>query len=75
MLTLSTNFNQTELDEWISQAEASRLRGVSRQAISKLVASGRLAKLEVGGRALVQRNEVLNFEPMPAGRRRIKLDV
>lgn len=54
--------------EWISQAEASRLRRVSRQAIAKLVSNGRLRTLKVGGRALVNRADVLAFEPNPAGR-------
>ena len=53
---------------WISQAEASRLRGVSRQAIAKLVAHGRLQTLEIGGRVFVSRADVLAFEPNPAGR-------
>ena len=54
--------------EWISQAEASRLRGVSRQAIAKLVANERLRTMEVGGRVLVSQADVLAFEPNPAGR-------
>ena len=54
--------------EWISQAEASRIRGVSRQAIAKLVSNGRLRTLEVGGRAFVSRADVVAFEPNPAGR-------
>ena len=68
-LSTSTNFT-TSINpaEWISQAEASRLRGVSRQAIAKLVANGRLRTLEVGGRDLVSRADVLAFEPNPAGR-------
>ena len=54
--------------EWISQAEAARLRSVSRQAIAKLVGNGRLRTLEVGGRSFVSRADVLAFEPNPAGR-------
>ena len=54
--------------EWLSQAEAARLRGVSRQAIAKLVRKGRLRTLEVGGHILVSRTDVLNFEPHPPGR-------
>lgn len=57
-----------DLSEWISQAEAARLRGVSRQAIAKLVANDRLATLDVGGRVFVRRQDVLTFEPNPAGR-------
>ena len=69
MLSMSTNLKK-EFDptEWISQAEASRLRGVSRQAISKLVSNGRLRTVEVGGRIFVSRADVLAFEPNPAGR-------
>lgn len=54
--------------EWVSQAEAARLRNVSRQAIAKLVSNGRLRTLEVGGRSFVSRLDVLAFEPNPPGR-------
>jgi len=56
------------LSEWISQAEAARLRGVSRQAIAKLVTNGRLKTLDVGGRKFVRRDDVISFEPHQAGR-------
>jgi excisionase family DNA binding protein len=67
---MSTYFQKTPLDltEWISQAEAARLRNVSRQAIAKLVGNGRLRTLELGGRSFVSRSDVLAFEPNPAGR-------
>lgn len=55
-------------NEWISQAEAARLRGVSRQAIALLVKKGRLPVLRIGGRLLVRRKEVEEFTPEPAGR-------
>lgn len=55
-------------NEWISQAEAARLRGVSRQAIALLVKKGRLPVLKIGGRLLVRRKEVEEFAPEPAGR-------
>jgi excisionase family DNA binding protein len=54
--------------DWISQAEAARLRGVSRQAIALLVKKGRLSTLKIGGRLLVQRKDVEEFKPEPAGR-------
>lgn len=67
---MSTNSSQDEVLplEWISQAEAARLRGVTRQAIAKLVRAGRLRTLAIGGRLLVCRADVLAFEPRPAGR-------
>lgn len=68
-LTKSTQYpSLIDPAAWISQADASRLRGVSRQAIAKLVSNGRLRTLEVGGRAFVNRTDVLTFEPNPAGR-------
>lgn len=67
---MSTNSSGRKVNvlDWISQAEAARLRGVTRQAIAKLVRSGRLQSLEIGGRTLVKRADVLNFEPQQAGR-------
>ncbi len=58
--------------DWISQAEAAQLRGVSRQAISKLVRQGRLSSIVVGGHTLVSRAEVLAFQRRAAGRRKDK---
>jgi excisionase family DNA binding protein len=54
--------------EWISQAEAARLHGVSRQAISKLIRSGRLRTFEIGGHVLVSRADILAFRRQPGGR-------
>jgi excisionase family DNA binding protein len=54
--------------DWISQAEAARLRKVSRQAIALLVKKGRLSVFKIGGRGLVRRKEVVEFTPEPAGR-------
>lgn len=67
--TMPTNYSQTfALGEWVSQAEAARMRGVTRQAISNLIRNGRLRTLEIGGRVLVSRADVEQFEPLPAGR-------
>ncbi len=63
-LTMSTDF----LADLISQAEAARLRGVSRQAIAKLVRQGKLRTYTVAGRQLVRRSEVMNYEIKRAGR-------
>lgn len=62
---MSTNLRP---EEWISQAEAARIRGVSRQAISKLVRVGRIGSAHVGGHVLVRREDVLSYEPKKAGR-------
>jgi excisionase family DNA binding protein len=56
-------------DEWISQAEAARIRGVSRQDIAELVKRQRLETLKIGGRLLVQRKEIEKFKKQPAVRR------
>lgn len=69
-LTKSTQINPKTIEpaEWITQAEAARVRNVSRQAIAKLVANARLRTLVIGGRTFVSRSDVLAFEPNPPGR-------
>jgi excisionase family DNA binding protein len=57
-----------DLDDLVTQAEAAKLRGVTREAIYNLVARGRLQTVEIGGQKFVRRSEVLNFEALPAGR-------
>jgi predicted DNA-binding protein (UPF0251 family) len=56
--------------DWISQAEAARLRGVSRQAIALLVKRGRLSVFKIAGRLLVNRKEIEQFKPEEPGRPR-----
>jgi predicted DNA-binding protein YlxM (UPF0122 family) len=54
-------------DEWMSKGDASRLRGVSRQAIWDLVRRGRLTTRLFKGRVYVSRAEVMGFTPRPRG--------
>jgi len=56
-------------DEWISQSEAARIRGVSRQAIALLLKRQRLQTLKIGGRLLVRRSDVEQFSAQSPGRR------
>jgi excisionase family DNA binding protein len=65
---MSTNLSETSPDEWISQAEAARLRGVSRQSIARLIKRQRLQTLKIGGRLLVRRKDVEEFRAQLAGR-------
>lgn len=62
-LMISTN--QKHSDAYISQAEAARIRGVSRQAIADLVRRGRLARVNVAGRILVLLSEIESFVDQP----------
>lgn len=55
------------LSDLISQAEAARIRGVSRAAIRDLIRRERLRSVSVGGRELVYRNEVEAFEKEKPG--------
>lgn len=57
-----------EMGDLISQAEAARLRGVTRAAIQDLVRRGRIRSIDVGGRALVYRKEVICYVKGEAGR-------
>jgi excisionase family DNA binding protein len=54
--------DEGELSDLISQAEAARIRGVSRAAIRDLIRRERLRSVSVGGRELVYRSEVEAFE-------------
>lgn len=56
--------------EWVSQAEAARIRGVSRQAIAKLIRKGRFRVLAIAGRVLVWRKDVEAYQPELPGRPR-----
>src|ERR1041385_4427286 len=62
--------NQAEqTSNLMSQAEAAQFRGVSRAAIRDLIRRGRLNSVSLGGREMVYRDEVMNFEqgkPGPA---------
>jgi excisionase family DNA binding protein len=68
--------NEREFDnpeDWISQAEAARVRGVSQQAIKNLIVRKRLQSLKIGGKILVRRSEVESFVAQPKlGRPRMK---
>lgn len=67
---MSTHSSTLAKNDWISQAEAARIRRVSRQAISRLIKRGRLGTTTVAGYVLVSRKDVVEFKPMTAGRRR-----
>ncbi|MBE0659173.1 MAG: helix-turn-helix domain-containing protein [Bryobacteraceae bacterium] len=66
-MTLSSHFSDPS--EWVSQSEAARLRGVSRQAIALLVKKKRLPVLSIGGRLLVRKKDVVEFVPEHPGRK------
>ena len=54
-------------EDLITQAEAARLRGVTRSAIAYLVAQGRLRTYERFGVNFVSKGEVENYEQMKPG--------
>ena len=55
---------------WITQAEAARLRGITRQAIFLLVKNGRLRSRHVAGSHVVLRKDVLEYKSERRGRPR-----
>jgi len=56
------------MDDLITPAEAARLRGVTRSAITDLMKRGRLQTVEVGGRRFLYRKNVESFTPEITGR-------
>ncbi len=60
-----------KMDDLISISEAARIRGVTHGAIQDLIARDRLSVVEVAGRRLLRRSDVVNFKPAaPMGRGR-----
>lgn len=57
-----------DMNDLISQAEAARLRDVTRAAIQDLVRRGRIRSVNVGGRSLVYKSEIVNYEQGEPGR-------
>jgi hypothetical protein len=65
---------KVQSEEWISQAEAARIRGISQAAILGLIRRERLKKtFKIGGKTFVDRAEVEAFVAMPIGRPRKKV--
>jgi hypothetical protein len=60
-----TSQNSAEFEKYISQAEAARFRGVSKQAIADLIRRRRLTTVKIAGRTLVLRSEIETFVPEP----------
>lgn len=52
----------------ISQAEAARLRGCSRQAISRLIQRGKIKVYHIAGFQFLSKAEILKYEAKPGGR-------
>ncbi len=52
-------------EEYISQAEAARIRGVTQPSIANLIRRDRLTTISVVGRTLLFRSEVEAFVPQP----------
>jgi hypothetical protein len=61
---------KVDASELVSQREAAEMRGVSIQAIHRLIKRGRFTTVEISGRQYLLRKEVEAFEPLPVGRPR-----
>jgi len=69
MSTDHGNFLKKSFDstQWVSQAEAAKIRNVTRQAISRLVKKGRFTTLVIGGKAFLKRSDVEGYTPRTPG--------
>lgn len=65
---MSTNNYLDIKKDWITQAEAARLKGVSRQAINNLIKKGRLKTLVIASVTFVDKEDILSFSRLKAGR-------
>jgi hypothetical protein len=71
-LNNSTTLSKKALaaDKWVSQSEAARIRGVTPQAIGRLIKKGRFHTLSIAGKVLLDRREVEYYKPKRTGRPR-----
>ena len=61
------------LADLISQAEAARIRGVSRASINQLIKRGRLTSTIIAGKHFVYRSEIMKFrEKKPGPKQEVK---
>lgn len=61
---------KVETDDLVAQATAARMRGVSKQAIAKLIKRGKLRSVVIDGHPFLYKKEVENFTPAIGGRPR-----
>jgi hypothetical protein len=59
-------------DDLVTYTTAARIRGVSLQAISRLVQRGSVAMVEIDGHKFVFRREIENYKPSIGGRPKVK---
>ena len=52
-------------EDWITQTEAARLKGMTLAAINELVRRARVRSTELYGKRLVSRADIEAFEPKP----------
>lgn len=67
---MATKKKKGGMGDLISISQAAELRGVTPQAIDDLLSRGRLEAVEVAGRRLLRRADVVNFKPAKGGRPR-----
>jgi hypothetical protein len=65
---MSARISGENFEDYISQAQAARIRAVTRQAIGDLIKRGRLRSVSLAGRTLVLRSEVEHFIELAKGR-------
>jgi hypothetical protein len=65
---MKAHISHENIENYISQAQAARIRAVTRQAIADLIKRGRLSGVRLAGRTLVLRSEVETFIELAKGR-------
>lgn len=70
VVSYNQNLEYMKIDpeELISQAQAAKIRGVSHQAIVRLVARGKFKTFKIGDKVFLVRSEVESYKPGKAGR-------
>ncbi len=59
-----------QLENFVTVAEAAKVAGLSASAIYKLIREKKIEAAKWGSNYLVDKNSVLNYQPLPVGRPR-----
>ncbi len=52
-----------EREQWVTQTRAAELRGMTLKAVNALVLRGRVRSKDVYGKRLVNRDDIMSYEP------------
>jgi len=60
-------------NELLTVTQAARLKGITRQWLTRLIKAGRLPAVQIAGRSFVRQQDVINYKAAPKTGRPLKV--